>query len=124
MKYGENDVQKILFPTDFSDSAMNAAIRFERDNDIKTGELLLLHVIDNETIEAMTDGYSLIYGDVDTAVDEIEASMRDEAMLKLEKTSEIYRKMLKAEKTTLLVRIGIPHEQIVKTAEEKRVSVI
>ncbi len=116
--------KKILFPTDFSDSALNAAMRFERENGIKVGELLLLHVIDDGILEAMANGYSLFYDDVDREIDEIEGRMRKDAMNKLEKISESYGKMMKAEKVTLFVSVGVPQIQIIKTAEEEGASLI
>ena len=116
--------KKVLFPTDFSESALNAAMQFEKANEIEVGELMLLHVIDDETLEAMANGYSLVYEDTDREIDEIESKMREDAMRKLEAISEHYGRMLKAKKTTLLVSMGVPHDQIVRTAEEERASVI
>ena len=116
--------KKVLFPTDFSDSALNAAMRFERENDMEIGELLLLHVIDGETLEAMANGYSLIYENIDKEVDEIEGRMREEAMEELEKISESYGRMMKAGKVSLLVSVGVPHNEILTAAMENRVSLI
>ena len=50
--------RKVLFPTDFSEGAMRAIKRFNRDNESEVGECIILHVIDEGRLEDMLNGYS------------------------------------------------------------------
>ena len=116
--------RKILFPTDFSEGSMRAIQRFKRENTVEVEECILLHVIDEGYIEDLLNGYSLMYESEKREMDEIINRAKENAMKKLKEREERCRSMIKARKMRSVVRIGIPHEEIVKFAEEEKVSLI
>ena len=116
--------KRLLFPTDFSEGAIKALERFERVNETEVGEVILLHVIDEETVENMMDGYILFYEEMNTEIKQIETLLKENARKKLEALVDSVRRMMKAKEVKTMVRIGVPYEEIVKAAREENVSVI
>ncbi|NPA74807.1 MAG: universal stress protein [Euryarchaeota archaeon] len=116
--------RKILFPTDFSEGAMRAIQRFEKENTVEVKECIMLHVIDEGIVEELVTGYSLMYQNEKLEVEDIIKRLKDTALKKLEERKERCREMMHAKSVKLRVTVGIPHEEIVKIAEEENVSVI
>ncbi len=116
--------RKVLFPTDFSEGSYRAAKRFEKTNEVPVGEVILLHVIDEGTLEDLLNGYSLLYEDEEVELEEIEKKLEEKVMEKLQAKVEDVKKTFRAEKVTPMVRFGLPWEEIVKVAEEEDVSLI
>ena len=116
--------KRLLFPTDFSEGAIKALERFERVNETEVGEVILLHVIEEETVENMMDGYILFYEEMNTEIKQIETLLKENARKKLEALVDSVRRMMKAKEVKTMVRIGVPYEEIVKAAREENVSVI
>jgi nucleotide-binding universal stress UspA family protein len=116
--------RKVLFPTDFSEGAERAANRFERVNEAKVDEVILLHVIDEGRLEELMNGYYLLYQNGQMELEEIEKKLREKYMAKLQDKVEDVKRVFKTEKVKPVVRFGIPWEEIVKVAEEEDVSLI
>ncbi|ASJ02350.1 universal stress protein [Thermococcus profundus] len=116
--------RKVLFPTDFSDGAEKAAKRFEKVNEVPVGEVILLHVIDEGTIEDLMNGYSLLYENEELELKDVEEKLREKVMEKLQAKVEDVKRVFKTEKVKPVVRFGVPWEEIVKVAEEEDVSLI
>jgi nucleotide-binding universal stress UspA family protein len=116
--------RKILFPTDFSEGAYRAAKRFEKTNEVKVGEVVLLHVIDEGTIEDLMNGYSMLYEDEEVELRDIEEKLKEKVMEKLQAKMEDVKRTFKTDNVKPVVRFGLPWEEIVKVAEEEDVSLI
>ena len=116
--------RKVLFPTDFSEGSYRAAKRFEKTNEVPVGEVILLHVVDEGTLEDLLNGYSLLYEDEEVELEEIKKKLEEKVIEKLQAKVEDVKKTFKAEKVTPMVRFGLPWEEIVKVAEEEDVSLI
>ena len=116
--------RKILFPTDFSEGSMRAIQRFERENSVEVNECILLHIIDEGHLEDLMNGYSFLYESEEREMEDIESKARENAMKKLAEMEERCRKVAELKTVRSLVRIGNPHEEIVRFAEEEDVSLI
>ena len=116
--------RKVLFPTDFSEGSERAAKRFEKTNEVPVGEVILLHVIDEGTLEDLMNGYSLLYEDEELELEEVKKKLEEKIMERLKAKVEEVKKTFKAGKVTPMVRFGFPWEEIVKVAEEEDVSLI
>ncbi len=116
--------RKILFPTDFSEGSMRAIQRFNRDNESEVNECVILHVIDEGKLEDMLNGYSYFYRKEEREMEEIEKKLKEKAMKEMQERAERCKDMMKAKNIKMLVRVGIPYEEIVKVAEEENVSLI
>ena len=116
--------RKVLFPTDFSQGASRAIEKFEKQNEINIGELVVLHVVDEGIVEELMNGYSLLYENTEREIQTIREKLQEKAMKRLQKEVETLRRAFKTENIKPLVRFGFPWEEIVKTAEEEDVSLI
>ncbi len=116
--------RKVLFPTDFSEGSYRAAKRFEEMNRMKVEELILLHVIDEGTLEDLLNGYSLLYGKEELEMEEVKKKLERKIMEKLLEKVENVKRAFKVEKVRVMVRFGFPWEEIVRVAEEEDVSLI
>lgn len=116
--------RKILFPTDFSEGAMRAIQRFNRDNESEVKECVILHVIDEGKLEDMLNGYSYFYKREDREMHDIEEKLKEKAMKEMQERAEKCKDMMKAKNIKMIVRVGIPYEEIVEVAEEENVSLI
>ncbi len=116
--------RKVLFPTDFSEGALRAIQRFNRDNESEVKECVILHVIDEGRLEDMLAGYSYFYKKEEREMKEIEEKLIEKSKKELEERVEKCKEIMKAKSLKTLVRIGIPYEEIVKVAEEENVSLI
>jgi len=116
--------RKILFPTDFSEGSMRAIQRFNRDNTSEVNECVILHVIDEGHLEDMLTGLSYFYKNEKREMTDVENKLKEEAKKEMQERAERCRDMMKAKNIKMLVRVGIPYEEIVKVAEEENVSLI
>ena len=116
--------RKILFPTDFSEGAYRAAKRFEKANNMPVEEVILLHVIDEGTLEDLLNGYSLLYNDEELEIEAIREELLKKTMEKLQARVEDCKKTFGTKNVRPLVRFGLPWEEIVKVADEEDVSLI
>jgi nucleotide-binding universal stress UspA family protein len=109
------EMKKILFATDFSEGSSNAlpyAVDLAKQYGAK---LYLIHVVYDV---AKTAGWYVPH----SSIDEIYADMKKAAEAELAKTfSDGMRGLSDIER---LVLTGIPHEEITKFAEEKKVDLI
>ena len=116
--------KKVVFPTDFSTGTTRAIERFERENSVEVGECILLHVIDEGYLEDMLNGYSLMYDSERKEMSDIISAAEKDAMDRLKEVEERCRKMGNVKKIRKVIRTGLPHEEIVKLAEEEGASMI
>ncbi len=116
--------RKVLFPTDFSEGSYRAAKRFEKRNEAKVGEVILLHVIDEGTMEDLMNGYSLLYESEELELEAVKKKLEEKVMERLQAKVEDVKKTFKTDKVKPVVRFGFPWEEIVKVAEEEDVSLI
>ena len=107
--------EKILYPTDFSDVSKKALDYLAQLKDAGTKEIVVLHVIDERGIDAISRYGS---GSAETIIGRIEKDAREEGK-KLEKK-------LRQSGLTVKVRIerGVPLKEILKAEEEEKVSAI
>ncbi len=117
-------LRKVLFPTDFSKGSENAVERFDRENEMKIGELILLHVIDESILDELTDGFSMLYNSAEEELNAIKGRLKKAAKEKLSEISGKMKEVFKAEKVSTIVKFGIPYYEICKTATEENVSLI
>ena len=107
--------EKILYPTDFSDVSKKALDYLVQLKDAGTKEIVVLHVIDERGIDAISRYGS---GSAETIIGRIEKEAREEGR-KIEKK-------LRQSGLTVKVRIemGVPLKEILKVEEEEKVSAI
>lgn len=116
--------RKILFPTDFSEGSMRAIRRFNKENQVEVDECIILHVVDEGRLEELLNGYAYLYKREEREIKDIEEKLKAKAKEKLTEREERCKEMMKANKLRIMVRFGIPYEEIVKVAEEENVSLI
>ena len=116
--------KKVVFPTDFSKGTTRAIECFERENSVEVGECILLHVIDEGYLEDLLNGYSLMYDSERKEMSDIIGAAEKDAMERLEEVEERCRRMGNVKAIRKVVRTGLPHEEIVKLAEEEEASLI
>ncbi len=108
-------LKKILYPTDFSDVSKKALSYIKQLKDAGTEEVVILHVIDEKGIEAVSrygaGGSATILGLINKeAMDEgikIEKKLRESGF-----------------KVKLKIETGVPLKEILKAEEEEQVSAI
>jgi len=107
--------EKILYPTDFSDVSKKALDYLAQLKDAGTKEIVVLHVIDERGIDAISRYGS---GSAETIIGRIEKEAREEGK-KIEKK-------LRQSGLNVKVRIetGVPLKEILKAEQEEKVSVI
>ena len=108
--------QKILYPTDFSEASKKTLDYIKKLRECGSSEVILLHVIDDRTDEAVRR-----YAD-EAMFEEIKARNKKES----ESFMAEMREELKAEGfavRTIITR-GIPFREILKVEEEEDVSVV
>jgi len=114
--------KKVLVPIDVSDQSrqiLEYAFTFGAALDL---ELLVLHVVDARIMQPMPYSYDQVEEDYytklsrDDMIDEIKKAVQNEIDY-----GTTFEHQLKV---TVLVRFGIPYDQIVKTAREEQVDFI
>ena len=121
---GEIMFKKILYPTDFSDSAKAALEYVKKLKEAGAEEVVLLHVYDKRNIDIHWEIESFIHEE-----EPIEKVKHDIIKAMLEKS---YHKLKELEeelleygfKTELIVETGLPAELISKVANEINASLI
>jgi nucleotide-binding universal stress UspA family protein len=107
--------EKILYPTDFSDVSKKALEYLAQLKDAGTKEIIVLHVIDEKGIDAISR-YGA--GNAETIIREIEKEAMEEG-------KKIEKKLMQS---GLIVKIrietGVPLKEILKVEEEEKVSAI
>jgi nucleotide-binding universal stress UspA family protein len=107
--------EKILYPTDFSDVSRKALGYLAQLKDAGTKEIVVLHVIDEKGIDAISRYGS---GSAETIIGRIEKEAREEG-------KKIEKKLMQS---GLIVKIrtetGVPLKEILKVEEEEKVSAI
>ncbi len=116
--------RKILFPTDFSEGSMRAIRKFNKQNEMEVGECIILHVIDEGHLEDLLNGYSFLYKSEKKEMEDVITEAKERAREKLNEWKDRCKKLMRAQKMRIIIRIGIPYEEIVKAAKEENVSLI
>jgi nucleotide-binding universal stress UspA family protein len=107
--------EKILYPTDFSDVSKKTMDYLAQLKDAGTKEIVVLHVIDEKVIEAVSrygaDSSTTIIGLINTEA-------RDEAM-------KIEKKLRESGfKVKVIIETGVPLKEILKVEEREKTSAI
>ena len=115
--------KKILYPTDFSDSARAALAYVKKLREAEATHVVLLHVYDSRLIDLRWE-IEVEYGDSGVV------GAKENVVKKLLDSSYERLKELETElkdtgfETELIVVEGIPYQEITKTASHKGVSLI
>lgn len=116
--------RKILYPTDFSESAKKALEYVKKLKDAGTEEVVLLHVYDERNIDLHWQIEAQLHPE------ESLGQSRHDVVKRMLETSYQRLKELENEiahlsfKTELIVVEGIPYKKIVQTAQDLKVSLI
>jgi universal stress protein A len=112
--------KNILVPTDFSeysDKALKQALDIAKDYH---SQVYLLHVIGEHTIQTVEE-YSI---DVEI-IKQLDDQLLSNAKEKMQKELEKYNKSAMAEiKIIPVIRNGVPYEEILREADDKKVDLI
>lgn len=113
---------KILVPIDTSDRSQaifEYALTFGVALDL---DILVLHVVDARTMQPMPYAYDQIEDDYYTNLsqEEIAAKVKTYVQKELDEGTTFEHKL----NVRVIVRFGVPYDQIIKTAKEKRVDFI
>ena len=114
--------RRILFPTDFSKGAERVIKNFMKRNKVRIGEMILLHVVSYDILDTLMEGKELLYESEKKEEEEIKEKLIKKGERKLNKVKNDISSI--ADKIITMVKIGIPYEEIIKTAEEENVSLI
>jgi len=107
--------EKILYPTDFSDVSKKALDYLAQLKDAGTKEIVVLHVIDEKGINAISRYGS---GSAQTVIGRIEEEAREEG-------KKIEKKLGQSGLTVKVrIEVGVPLKEILKVEEEEKVSAI
>jgi len=107
--------KKILYPTDFSNVSEKALDYIEQLKDAGAKEIVVVHVIDEKGIEAVSR-YGA--GSAATVIGAIEKEAR-------EKGEQIKKRLWKSDfKVKVRIARGVPLREILKAEEEEKVSAI
>ena len=105
--------EKILYPTDFSDVSKKALDYLAQLKDAGTKEIVVLHVIDEKGIDAISRYGS---GSAQTVIGRIEEEAREEG-------KKIEKKLGQSGLTVKVrIEVGVPLKEILKVEEEEKVS--
>ena len=114
--------RKILYPTDFSAVAGKALEYVKKLKEAGTKEVVLLHVIDDNELEAMVEPCIWKGEDIEKCEKETERRMKQKAREKLGEIKEELDE--EGIKTKVLVKVGKPFVEITKAAKGEKVSLI
>ena len=110
--------RKILYPTDFSAVAGKALEYVKKLKEAGTREVVILHVIESNELEAMVEICMWKNEDVEKCEKEIERRMEQKAREKMKKIKEELEK--EGIKTKVSVRIGKPFVEIINVAKKEK----
>ena len=111
--------RKILYPTDFSKDAEKALEYVKKLKEAGTEEVVILHVIDGESLEAMVTPCIWEGKDIEKCEEQIKRKMKREARKKLKDVGKEIDVNVK-----IIMRIGKPSAEIIEAAEKEKVSLI
>jgi nucleotide-binding universal stress UspA family protein len=119
--------KKILYPTDFSETAELALNQVKAFRTLKAEEVILLHVIDERDIKKK-DIFSLLLGvaGLNKSVEEFENELKNKLIKEAKSKMEGIKKELEdiGYKVKDIVVVGVPYKEIVKIAEDEGVDII
>jgi len=119
--------KKILYPTDFSETAELALNQVKAFRTLKAEEVILLHVIDERDIKKR-DIFSLLLGvaGLNKSVEEFENELKNKLIEEAKSKMESIKKELEdvGYKVKDIVVVGVPYKEIVKIAEDEGVDII
>jgi len=107
--------EKILYPTDFSDVSKKALKYLAQLKDAGTKEIVVLHVIDEKGIDAIS---RYAAGSAEPMIREITKEANEEGK-KIEK-----KLMQSGLNVKIRIETGVPLKEILKVEEEEKVSAI
>ncbi len=109
--------KKILFPTDFSDASKKALDYIKKLKDAGTGEVVVLHVVDEREIESLSH-----HAGRDFDIKEVENNRDQDIREQL----KLIKDELKDSGFNVKVRTerGIPFTEILRAEEEEEVSLV
>ncbi|WP_245527779.1 universal stress protein [Methanocaldococcus fervens] len=119
--------KKILYPTDFSETAESTLNHVKAFKNLGGEVVILLHIVDERDVKK-NDIFSLLLGvaglnkSVEEFENELKKKLTEEAKSKMEKIKRELEGV--GFKVKDMVIVGKPHEKIVKVAEEEDVDVI
>lgn len=116
--------RKILYPTDFSDSARSALDYIKKLKEAGTEHVILLHVYDERNIDIhwQIEAELNPYEPVARAKHDVLKTMLESSYSKLKELEQDIAHL--SFRTELIVEEGIPHQKIVQVAEDMGVSLI
>ena len=114
--------RKVLFATDFTSSALNALKYVIKLKEAGTEEVIVIHVVKNDTIEAMIESCEWSKKDAKKCEEDIEEKVISRAEAKLKNIKKELEKHGLKVKT--VVMMGKPAINIVETAKKEGVSII
>ncbi len=114
--------RKVLFATDFTPYALSALRYVIKLKEAGTEEVVVIHVVENVTLEAMVESCIWSKEDVKKCEQEIEETVVSQVKEKLEGIKKELEEHGLRVKT--VVKIGKPAVKIVETAKEEGVSLI
>ena len=119
--------KKIIYPTDFSETAELALNQVKAFRTLKAEEVILLHVIDERDIKKR-DIFSLLLGvaGLNKSVEEFENELKNKLIEEAKSKMESIKKELEdvGYKVKDIVVVGVPYKEIVKIAEDEGVDII
>ncbi|MEO2117795.1 MAG: universal stress protein [Methanocaldococcus sp.] len=119
--------KKILYPTDFSETAKLALNHVKAFKNLGGEEVILLHVIDEKYIKKR-DILSLLLGvaGLNKSVEEFESELKEKLVKEAKNKMEEIKKELEdvGFKVREMVVVGIPYKEIVEVAKNCEVDII
>ncbi len=113
--------RKILLPVDFSPVSERAFEYARKLREAGAEKVILVHIIDENTVEAMVEGCLFKHESYRECREETERKVIENSEEKLKKLSEAFHNEIEVK---IVVRIGKPACEIVKIADEENVSLI
>ncbi|WP_456471863.1 universal stress protein [Methanocaldococcus sp.] len=114
--------KKILYPTDFSETAKLALEHVKNMRYLDGEEVVILNVIDKSEEENLLSVIFKLFNIGKKEREELEKKLKESSMEELNKIKEELESL--GFKVKCKSVIGSPHEEIVKTAEEEDVDII
>ncbi len=115
-------METLLLPTDLTPAPAEAALAAARRLGLRARRLVLLHVVEESLVEAMTNGYALTARSREEAREEVLDVLLGEAREALDRMAERFREVAGSVETSL--RVGRAQEEIVRAADELNADLI
>ena len=114
--------RKVLFPTDFTPTSLNALKYVIKLKEAGTEEVIVIHVVKDDIVDAMVESCEWNKEDFKKCEKETEEKVISQTEAKLENIKKELEKHGLKVKT--IVKIGKPAINIVETAKKEEVSII